>query len=138
MAAYQDAMACEVPKPAPNGRHIEPGTIASLVHSYLNSVAFGELAPETKRTRKNILRRFGDEHGDKRAAMLKREHIVAMFTKISGKRFAARNWLKTVRALMQFAISDGSLKEDPTAGIKEHIRQDRRLPQLERRRHCRL
>jgi integrase len=118
MAAYQDAMASEAPKPAPNARHIKPGTIASLVHSYLNSVTFGELAPETKRTRKNILRRFGDEHGDKRATMLKREHIVAMFTKISGKRFAARNWLKTVRALMQFAISDGSLKEDPTAGIK--------------------
>jgi integrase len=118
MAAYQEAMTSEAPKPAPSARHVKPGTLASLVHSYLNSVAFGELARETKRTRKNILRRFGNEHGDKRAAMLKREHIVAMFTKMSGKRFAARNWLKTVRALMQFAISDGSLKQDPTAGIK--------------------
>ena len=118
MAAYQDAMTSEASKPAPSARHIKPGTVASLVHSYLHSVAFGELALETKRTRKNILRRFGNEHGDKRAAMLKRDHIVAMFTKMSGKRFAARNWLKTVRALMQFAIGDGSLKEDPTAGIK--------------------
>jgi integrase len=118
MAAYQDAMSSEAPKPAPSARHIKPGTVAALVNSYVNSVAFGELATETKRTRKNILRRFANEHGDKRAAMLKREHVTAMFTKMSGKRFAARNWLKTVRALMQFAITDGSLKEDPTAGIK--------------------
>jgi hypothetical protein len=105
MAVYQDAMTSEALRPAPSARHVKPGTIASLVHSYLNSVVFGELARETKRTRKNILRRFGNEHGDKRAAMLKREHIVAIFTKMSGKRFAARNWLKTVRALMQFAVS---------------------------------
>ena len=31
---------------------------------------------------------------------------------------AARNWLKTVRALMQFSVTEGSLREDPTIGIK--------------------
>jgi hypothetical protein len=50
--------------------------------------------------------------------LLKREHIVAMFAKKAHKRFAARNWLKTVRALMQFAVADKSLKSDPTAGVK--------------------
>jgi integrase len=116
MAAYEQAMSGEAPKIA-SGR-IKAGSIDALVHSYMNSVTFNDLAPETKRTRKNILKNFAKEHGDKRAAMLRREHIVAMFGKKKDKRFAARNWLKTVRALMQFAVTDGSLKEDPTAGIK--------------------
>jgi integrase len=97
---------------------IKLGTIDALVHSYLNSVTFNDLAAETKRTRRNVLTRFAKEHGDKRAAMLKREHVMAMFTKKADKRFAARNWLKTVRVLMTFAVSNGLLKEDPTLGIK--------------------
>ena len=41
-----------------------------------------------------------------------------MFAKKAATRFAARNWLKTVRALMQFAVTEGMLASDPTAGIK--------------------
>jgi integrase len=41
-----------------------------------------------------------------------------MFAKKAATRFAARNWLKTVRALMQFAVAEGLLATDPTAGIK--------------------
>ena len=86
--------------------------------SYFNSMAFQALAPETRRTRRNILERFRAEHGDKRSGMLKREHVNVMFAKKAATRFAARNWLKTVRALMQFAVNDGMLASDPTAGIK--------------------
>jgi integrase len=41
-----------------------------------------------------------------------------MFAKKTAKRFSARNWLKTIRALMQFAVADNRLKDDPTIGIK--------------------
>jgi len=118
MAAYQEALS-GVPAQAEIGaKRIKHGSIDALVLSYFNSTPFSELAAETKRTRRNILERFAEEHGDKRAAMLHREHIVTMFSKKRGKRFAARNWLKTIRALMQFAMADGRLKEDPTATIK--------------------
>ncbi len=118
MAVYEEAMSSETPKITAATNRIKPGTIEAVVHSYFNSVAFSDLADETKRTRKNILLRFANEHGEKRIAMLRREHVVAIFTKKKDKRFAARNWLKTVRALMLFAVDDGILKEDPTAGIK--------------------
>lgn len=117
MAAYQDASSGATKVRASTAR-IKPGTVDALVHGYLNSVTFSDLAIETKRTRRNILMRFVKEHGDKRAAMLRREHILAMFGKKRDRRFAARNWLKTVRALMQFAVDGGLLKEDPTIGIK--------------------
>ncbi len=117
-AVYEAALSAEPTKTIAVANRIRKGTVAALVHSYLNSITFGELAGETKRTRKNILNNFSKEHGDKPVALLKRQHIVAMFTKKAPKRFAARNWLKTVRALMQFAVADGTLKADPTASIK--------------------
>jgi hypothetical protein len=116
MAAYEEAMA-DAPKIV-GSKHIKPGSIGALVNSYYRSTAFSELAAETKRTRSNILNRFAQEHGDKRVAKLQRQHIVEMFKKKHGKRFAARNWLIAVRLLMQFAIADKLLAEDPTEGIK--------------------
>jgi integrase len=118
MAAYEAALGGDAPPIEIGASRTKPGTINALVVSYFNSMAFQALAPETRRTRRNILERFRAEHGDKRSALLKREHISAMFAKKAATRFAARNWLKTVRALMQFALVVGTLKEDPTAGIK--------------------
>jgi hypothetical protein len=93
-------------------------TIAALVDDYITSPTFKALAPETQRTRKNILGRFADEDGDKRYRKLRREHVVAMFNAKREKRFAARNWLKVIHALMQFAVDTGRLNEDPTLGVK--------------------
>ena len=118
MAAHEAALDGEAPRIEIGASRTKPGTINALVVSYFNSMAFQALAPETRRTRRNILERFRAEHGDKRSAMLKREHVNVMFAKKAATRFAARNWLKTVRALMQFAVTEGMLASDPTAGIK--------------------
>lgn len=119
MAEYEKALANNAPKTVASSLRNRPGTIGELVLTYLDStVTFGSLASETKRTRRNILERFAREHGDKRYAMLKPEHVVAMFETKAAKRFAARTWLKTIRALMQFAVSKNLLMHDPTAGIK--------------------
>jgi hypothetical protein len=118
MAAYEAALEGRLPRIEIGASRTKPGTISALVVSYLNSVVFQALAPETRRTRRNILERFRAEHSDKRSALLKREHVNVMFAKKVATRFAARNWLKTVRALMQFAVTEGLLTADPTAGIK--------------------
>jgi integrase len=118
MAAYEAALEGDAPCIEIGASRTLPGTINALVVSYFNSMAFQALAPETRRTRRNILERFRAEHGDKRSAKLKREHVNVMFVKKAATRFAARNWLKTVRALMQFAVAEGLLATDPTAGIK--------------------
>lgn len=112
--AYQEAMSG-----APSiVNRSKPGTVAVLVDQYLNSGAFRHLAAETQRTRRNILLRFAKEHGSKRAATLRREHIIALVNGKSAKRFAARNFLKTLRVLMAFAVENGALRENPTAGVK--------------------
>lgn len=118
MAAYEAALDGQGPRIEIGACRTKPGTINALVVSYFNSMAFQALAPETRRTRRNILERFRAEHGDKRSARLKREHVNVMFAKKVATRFAARNWLKRVRALMQFAVAECLLAADPTAGIK--------------------
>jgi integrase len=92
--------------------------VAAAVVSYFNSWSFRNLASETRRTRKNILERFREQHGDKRIALLQPEHVKAMLAAKAGTPQAANNLLKTVRALMQHCILTDLRADDPTHGIR--------------------
>jgi integrase len=120
MAAYQAALVADAPTDIGAKRNA-PGTIAALVAAYASADAFRDLATETQRNRWMILRRFGDEHGDKRVAMLKREHVEAM---LRNKRpFPRQNFLKALRPLLQFAVSIGWCKEDPTRELRATVKR---------------
>jgi integrase len=73
------------------------------------------LAVQTQKMRRALLERFRAEDGEKRIAKMQREHVAKRIA--SKKAFAARNWLKTLRGLMQFAVTAGLRDDDPTAGI---------------------
>jgi integrase len=117
MTAYQAAME-DAPHIEIGASRTKPGTVAAAVVSYFNSWAFRNLAAETRRTRKNILERFREQHGDKRLALLQPDHVKAMVAAKAGTPQAANNFLKTVRALMQHCIVAGMRTDDPTHGIR--------------------
>ena len=116
MAIYEAAMK-DGPRVDIGASQIKPGTVAAAVTSYFGSWAFRNLAAETRRTRKNILERFREQHGDKRIALLQPDHVKAMVVAKRGTPQAANNFLKTVRALMQHCIEAGMRTNDPTHGI---------------------
>jgi hypothetical protein len=119
MKAYQAALSVDVPPSNIGATRSASGTIATLVAAYAGSDAFRDLAAETRRTRWAVLRRFGDEHGGKRVNMLKREHVEAI---LRGKRPHPRaNFLKMLRPLLQFAVSIGWCKEDPTRELRATV-----------------
>jgi integrase len=119
MDAYKAALAGDTaPKAEIGAARTIPGTVAAAVVSYFNSAAFQLLAAETRRTRRNILERFRAEHGDKRIALLHRTAIDRMVAAKAKTPAAARNFLKTLRALMVHVIAQGMRADDPTAGIK--------------------
>ena len=119
MAAYQAALAGEAPRVEVGASRTKPGTVNAVVISYFNSAAFQSLAPETRRTRRNILERFRQEHGDKRIALLQRAHIDRMIAaKAEATPAAARNFLATLRVLMAHCRIQGWRTDDPTQGIK--------------------
>lgn len=117
MAAYEAALAGK-PEPVEiSARRTLPGTINSLIVAYYKSDAFLKaLAPETQRMRRNILERFRAEHGDKRVVALEHRHVIRLLEE--RKPHAQKNWLKTLRGLMQFAIAEGYRPNDPTANVK--------------------
>jgi hypothetical protein len=117
MQAYEAAMEM-APRIEIGASRTRPGTVAAAVVSYFNSGKFQGHAPETRRTRKNILERFRAEHGDKRIALLQPEHVKSMMAAKAGKPQVANNFLKSIRALMQHCIESGMRTDDPTHGIK--------------------
>jgi integrase len=93
-----------------------PGTVGTAIAAYYRDNSFLALASSTQKMRRAILERFREEHGKKRLALMERTHVA----KILGakKPFAARNWLKTLRGLMDFAVAVGLRTNDPTVGIE--------------------
>src|SRR6516165_1146949 len=120
MAAYQAALEASAPPSDIGASRVAPGTIAALVVMFANSSTFKyELAADTKRTMWGILQRFRDEHGSKRVALIRREHVLAI---LEGRPpFARRNWLHVIRHLMRFALSVNMLTNDPTRDVKAKV-----------------
>jgi integrase len=115
MDAYQTALGTEH-RTEINASRTAPGTINALVVSYYKSDAWKNgLEEETRKTRRRIIEKFRMEHGDKRVALLQREHVEKMLAEIE-KPSARRHWLKAIRGLMRAAIPT-MRKDDPTAGI---------------------
>ncbi len=116
MRTYQEALSREALLEIGASR-TAPGTIDALIVAYFRSRAFTEaLAPETQRMRRNILDRFRTEHGGKRVAKLESRHVAGLIKDRSVH--AQKNWLKTLRGFMLFAISENYRADDPTAGVK--------------------
>jgi integrase len=119
MESYQAALSGDTaPRVEIGASRTKPGTVAALTVQYFNSTAFQSLASETKRTRRNILERFRAEHGDKRVALLQRVHVEKMVLAKFATPFSARNFLNTIRAMLQFTVDIGIRPDNPAIGVK--------------------
>jgi hypothetical protein len=114
MAAYSAALA-RVPHAEIGADRTLPGTINALVVSHYKSTEWDALDPETQKTRRRIIERFRARHGDKRVALLHRDHIERMLAEIE-KPSAKRHWLKAIRGLMKSAVPS-MRKDNPADGI---------------------
>jgi hypothetical protein len=119
MAAYQAALDAGGQPLSIGAKRSAPGTIAALVAAYIGSDTFQDLASETKRTRLAILQKLRDEHGSKRVALLRREHVEALLR--TKRPFPRQNLLKVLRPLIRFALSLGWHTDDPTRDIKLNL-----------------
>jgi integrase len=127
MAAYQAALdGITLPRPETFAPRTVPGTVHWLVSAYLSSATFKALAPETQRTRANILENFRKADGDKRIfhtvnsepkMVLAPHNLQTIINRKSITPFAQRNLLNTLRAMFKWAVSEGKLPEDPTVGV---------------------
>lgn len=113
MAAYESALAGQ--RAAPSARAV-PGTMNALALSFFAAPAFSTLRPSTRSAYRWTIERLCREHGDKRVALLRREHIVRlMAVRTPG---AANKLRKALRAIMKHAVDIGMCAVDPTSEVK--------------------
>lgn len=117
VAAYSAALAGQTIEKQPVGAtRLQPGTVGRAIAEYYQHNSFLALAPGTRKMRRAILERFRAQDGDKPLALMQQIHIARKLGAM--KPFAARNWLKTLRGLMAFAVATGLREDDPTTGFK--------------------
>jgi integrase len=118
----------EARQPAPIGAsRTVPGTLNALVVAYLLSAPFKAGAPETQRTRRNILEKFRVAHGDKplyqtmpnggRQMLLLPKRVQEFVNDKAQTPFAQRNFLNTLRAMFKWAVQEGRIPSNPTFGV---------------------
>jgi len=114
MGAYEDAMK-EVPEPIGAAR-LKPGSVGAAVTMFYGSLAFTSLATGSQASRRSILEKFRAQYGSYPMATLPQKFVVAALNRM--RPHAARNWLKAIRALCQFSVSQELAPTDVTQGIK--------------------
>jgi integrase len=118
MTAYRTALmgsSAAASRPEIGASRTLPGTVNALCVSYYRCDAWLSLDEETRKTRHRTIEKFRERHGDKRVALLRREHVVKMLAEIEGAS-ARRSWFKAIRPLLQHAVPT-MLRDDPTFGI---------------------
>jgi integrase len=124
MQAYETALAGQ--PPSIGATRVLPGSMRALATSYYQSVEYLQMKPRSQRVRRNIIENFcqqtdatGQSLGDKRAALLQRDHIVRFIAAKATKPESANALRKALRAMMQHAVTIKMRSEDPTQGVKQ-------------------
>jgi integrase len=116
MAAYELALAGQ---PVPIGaKRVKPGTFRALAVSYFSSLAFSSMKASTQSVYRNAIDRLCDEHGDKSAATLQRQHVIKLMAAKAKRPESANLLRKVLRAMMQHAVEIGLRADDPTRDVR--------------------
>jgi integrase len=116
MMAYEAALADQ---PLPVGlSRARPGTMLAVAISYFASAEFRTLRPSTQRAYRWTIDRICKDHGDKRAAELRRQHIVRLMAARAGQPAAANALRIALRVMMKHAIDIGVRADDPTREVR--------------------
>ena len=112
----------------------------ALALSYFASTDFRTLRPSTQRAYRGTIERLCRGHGDKRAADLRREHVVRLMAALAEQPGAANALRMALRVMMRHAIEIGIRADDPTREVRairlrstgHHSWTDEEIAQFER------
>ncbi|WP_345119666.1 tyrosine-type recombinase/integrase, partial [Bartonella pachyuromydis] len=105
------------PKPKV-GKLIE-GTFAWLLKQYFNSSNWHNLAKVTQKNRERILMKVCDSIGNIPYQVIEKKHIIAGVERRKETPAMAREFLKILNGLFNWAIEQGLLETNPTVGVKK-------------------
>ena len=117
MAAYSTALT-DTPRVEIAARQTRAGSIGAMIVGYLGSAAFHSLAMASQNEYRRILEGLRRDYGDLGIATLARKHVMRMLDAKAKHPAAARDFLRCLRLLVQYAIGIGVREDDPTAGVR--------------------
>lgn len=119
-AEYQAAIKDGKPRDKPGAAS---GSMQWLYDQYRKTDAWKHLSAATRRQRENIFVGVMKEIGKEACRSILRQEIVASRDKRSSTPAQARNFLDAMRGLFRWALESDHVKIDPTAGVKNPVRQ---------------
>jgi integrase len=120
MAAYASALEA-APKATTEigASRTRAGSVNAMVVGFLGSAQFGRLASTSQGQYRRILEGFRRQYGDLGIATLQRKHVVTMLDgKAAQTPTAARDLLRCLKLIVNYAISIGVTDSDPTTGVR--------------------
>ncbi len=101
---------------APKRIRSKPGTIAALCEAYLSSADYKSLAKSTQAAKSRVVRKISEARGTGMLRDLRPDHLRKDVRALTHG--AASMRLKAWRSLMAYAVNEGLIATDPSAGIK--------------------
>jgi integrase len=125
MEAYEKSLAGQSAFIDVGIRRTKPGSMRALAVSYFQSMDYRSMTARTQRVYRNMIERFceqtdkdGNSFGDKRAALIGREHVLRLIAAKAEKPEAANQLRKVLRAMMKHAVEIGLRVDDPTRDVR--------------------
>lgn len=116
MACYNACLSGETP--VYDRRKAQNGTLEWLIKQWQQSSDWSEKAQATRRQRENILLHVMRTSGRGDFKHITTADILRGKEKRKATRFAANNFLKTMRALFNWAVENGHMTVNPAASVK--------------------
>jgi integrase len=95
-----------------------PGSMNALIVKYYRSPEFRGLKASTQAVRRSIVESFRQQHGTKPVARLTRAHVKDIIGAKADTPEAANNLLKVLRVILNYAVEDGMIANNPAVGVK--------------------
>jgi integrase len=111
---YEAAISGELRSPRAKAA---PGSLAWLIARYKESSAWRGLSLATQRQRDNIYKHVVESDGDQPLAGFQRRHILAGRERRASTPHQANNFLKSMRAVWDFALDAEIATTNPTKGV---------------------
>lgn len=115
-AAYRAALVGETPQQGPR-EQVSPRSLQWLVDRYRESAAWRQLAPATRRQRERIFLSAIQRAGNPPFAAITQADVQRAVDKRADTPAQANHFLKTMRGLFAWAVRNGHVERDPSAGV---------------------
>jgi hypothetical protein len=128
LTAYSAALSLPTAGVESGASRTRAGSINAMIIGYLASADFAKLAPATQEQYRRIFERLRREYGNLGVATLERRHVVLMVDAKAQTPVGARDFLRCLRLLTQYAISIGMRDDDPTADVRVKLPKSDGIP----------